>query len=254
MLEAILLAFVQGITEWLPISSSGHLALIQQKLGFESPVFFDVMLHLGTLIVILIVFREKIVKIAKIVHLKGLATPEGKILKLIIVGNIPIAIAYILFGEDIKAMFSNAFAVAIAFLATGVVLFLTFRTRERRNELTYMDSVLIGVAQAFALVPGLSRSGLTIAIALLLGIERRKAAEFSFLLAIPAVIGAAIEESLTCEFAGIDVLSVLVGVIIAMIVGYVALKLLLRIVQRGKLYIFSIYCWLAGTLVLLLPF
>jgi len=104
------------------------------------------------------------------------------------------------------------------------------------------------------LVPGLSRSGLTIAIALLLGIERRKAAEFSFLLAIPAVIGAAIEESLTCEFAEIDVLSVLVGVIITIIVGYVALKLLLRIVQRGKLYIFSIYCWLAGTLVLLLPF
>jgi len=254
VLEAILLAFVQGITEWLPISSSGHLALIQQKLGFESPVFFDVMLHLGTLIVILIVFREKIVKIAKIVRSKGLATPEGKILKLIIVGNVPVAIAYILFGKDIKAMFSNAFAVAIAFLATGVVLFLTFRTRERRNELTYMDSVLIGVAQAFALVPGLSRSGLTIAIALLLGIERRKAAEFSFLLAIPAVIGAAIEESLTCEFAGIDVLPVLVGVIITIIVGYVALKLLLRIVQRGKLYIFSIYCWLAGTLVLLLPF
>ena len=251
MLEAILLAFVQGITEWLPISSSGHLALIQQKLGFESPVFFDVMLHLGTLIVILIVFREKI---AKIVHSKGLATPEGKILKLIIVGNVPVAIAYILFGEDIKAMFSNAFAVAIAFLATGVVLFLTFRARERRNELTYVDSVLIGVAQAFALVPGLSRSGLTIAIALLLGIERRKAAEFSFLLAIPAVIGAAIEESLTRGFAGIDVLSVLVGVIITIIVGYVALKLLLRIVQRGKLYIFSIYCWLAGTLVLLLPF
>ncbi len=254
MLEAILLAFVQGITEWLPISSSGHLALIQQKLGFESPVFFDVMLHLGTLIVILIVFREKIVKIAKIVHLKGLATPEGKILKLTIVGNIPIAITYILFGEDIKAMFSNAFAVAIAFLATGVVLFLTFRTRERRNELTYVDSVLIGVAQAFALVPGLSRSGLTIAIALLLGIERRKAAEFSFLLAIPAVIGAAIEESLTHEFTGIDVLPVLVGVIVTIIVGYVALKLLLHIVQRGKLYIFSIYCWLAGTLVLLLPF
>ena len=212
------------------------------------------MLHLGTLIVILIVFREKIIKIAKIVRSKGLATPEGKTLKLIIVGNIPIAIAYILFGEDIKAMFSNAFAVAIAFLATGVVLFLTFRTREKRNELTYVDSVLIGVAQAFALVPGLSRSGLTIAIALLLGIERRKAAEFSFLLAIPAVIGAAIEESLTHEFAEMDVLSVLVGVIIVMIVGYVALKLLLRIVQRGKLYIFSIYCWLAGTLVLLLPF
>jgi len=108
------------------------------------------MLHLGTLIVILIVFREKIVKIAKIVHSKGLATPEGKILKLIIVGNVPVAIAYILFGKDIKAMFSNAFAVAIAFLATGVVLFLTFRARERRNELTYVDSVLIGVAQAFA--------------------------------------------------------------------------------------------------------
>ena len=89
---------------------------------------------------------------------------------------------------------------------------------------------------------------------MLLGIERRKAAEFSFLLAIPAVIGAAIEESLTRGFAGIDVLPVLVGVIITIIVGYVALKLLLRIVQRGKLYIFSIYCWLAGTLVLLLPF
>ncbi|RLI19700.1 undecaprenyl-diphosphatase, partial [Candidatus Bathyarchaeota archaeon] len=246
MLEAILLAFIQGITEWLPISSSGHLALIQQMLQFKSPVFFDVMLHLGTLIVILIVFREKIVKITKTVYLKNLATSEGKILKLVIVGNIPIGIAYILFGNDIKAMFSNAFAVAIAFLATGVVLFLTIRTRDGKDELTYMDSILIGIAQAFALIPGLSRSGLTIAIALLLGVKREQAAEFSFLLAIPAIIGAAIEESLTHKFTEIEILPILVGVMVAIAVGYVALKLLLRIVQRGKLYVFSVYCWLVG--------
>ena len=211
------------------------------------------MLHVGTLIVILIVFRERIVKIAKVVCTDGLATVEGRTLKQVIVGNIPIVIAYLLFGKKIKAMFSDAFAVAIAFLATGFVLFLTVWARNGK-ELTYVDSVLIGVAQAFALIPGLSRSGLTIAVALLLGVERRRAAEFSFLLAIPAVIGAAVEEIITEGFAEINVLSILIGVIIAIIVGYAALGLLLRIVQKGKLYIFSVYCWLLGGLILLFSF
>ena len=212
------------------------------------------MLHVGTLIVILIVFRERIAKIAKVVCTDGLATLEGRTLKQVIVGNIPIVIAYLLFGKKIKAMFSDTFAVAIAFLATGFVLFLTVWARNGKDELTYADSVLIGVAQAFALIPGLSRSGLTIAVALLLGVERRRAAEFSFLLAIPAVIGAAVEEIVTEGFAEINVLSILVGVIIAIIVGYAALRLLLRIVQKGKLYIFSVYCWLLGGLILLFSF
>jgi len=212
------------------------------------------MLHVGTLIVILIVFRERIVKMAKVVCTDGLATVEGRTLKQVIVGSIPIVIAYLLFGKKIKAMFSDAFVVAIAFLATGFVLFLTVWARNGKDELTYADSVLIGVAQAFALIPGLSRSGLTIAVALLLGVERRRAAEFSFLLAIPAVIGAAIEEIVTEGFAEINVLSILVGVIIAIIVGYAALRLLLRIVQKGKLYIFSVYCWLLGGLILLFSF
>ena len=212
------------------------------------------MLHVGTLIVILIVFRERIVKIVKVVCTDGLATLEGRTLKQVIVGNIPIVIAYLLFGKKIKAMFSDVFAVAIAFLATGFVLFLTVWARNGKDELTYADSVLIGVAQAFALIPGLSRSGLTIAVALLLGVERRRAAEFSFLLAIPAVIGAAVEEIVTEGFAEINVLSILVGVIIAIIVGYAALRLLLRIVQKGKLYIFSVYCWLLGGLILLFSF
>ena len=212
------------------------------------------MLHVGTLIVILIVFRERIAKIAKVVCTDGLATLEGRTLKQVIVGNIPIVIAYLLFGKKIKAMFSDTFAVAIAFLATGFVLFLTVRAKNKKNELTYADSVLIGVAQAFALIPGLSRSGLTIAVALLLGVERRRAAEFSFLLAIPAVIGAAVEEIIAEGFAEINVLSILVGVIIAIIVGYAALRLLLRIVQKGKLYIFSVYCWLLGGLILLFSF
>ena len=212
------------------------------------------MLHVGTLIVILIVFRERIVKIVKVVCTDGLATVEGRTLKQVIVGNIPIVIAYLLFGKKIKAMFSDTFAVAIAFLVTGFVLFLTVWARNGKDELTYADSVLIGVAQAFALIPGLSRSGLTIAVALLLGVERRRAAEFSFLLAIPAVIGAAIEEIVTEGFAEINVLSILVGVIIAIIVGYAALRLLLRIVQKGKLYIFSVYCWLLGGLILLFSF
>lgn len=212
------------------------------------------MLHLGTLIVILIVFRQKIGEIIKNIYLKGLTTEEGKILKLIIVGNIPIAIVYVLLGEAIKELFFNPHAIAIAFIGTGTALFLTILRKSERDYLTYPDSVLIGIAQAFALVPGISRSGLTIAVALLLGIERKKAAEFSFLLAIPAVLAAAAEESLRCSLAEIDFLSVFLGVLITIIVGYFALKLLLRVVQRGKLHFFSIYCWLLGILVLLFLF
>ena len=244
---------MQGITEWLPISSSGHLALIQQQLGIESPVFLDVMLHVGTLIVILIVFRHDIKEICKAVFAFNFGTDEGKLVKLVIVGSIPIAIVGLLFGDIIEGFFSNLFPVAVAFMCTGFLLFLTkWKEKKEREEITYLDALLVGVAQAFALIPGISRSGSTIAVALLLGVERTKAAKFSFILAIPAVIGAAIKKSLECNFMEMNVYSILIGVLIAMVVGYFALKLLLGVVRKGKLHWFSPYCWLVGAVVLIM--
>jgi len=244
---------VQGITEWLPISSSGHLALIQQQLGIKRPVFLDVMLHVGTLIVILIVFRHDIKEICKAVFAFNFGTEEGKLIKLVIVGSIPIAIVGLLFGDIIEGFFSNPFPVAVAFMCTGFLLFLTkWREKKEREEIAYLDALLVGVAQAFALIPGISRSGSTIAVALLLGVERTKAAKFSFILAIPAVIGAAIKKSLECNFMEMNVYFILIGVLIAMVVGYFALKLLLVVVRKGKLHWFSPYCWLVGAVVLIM--
>jgi len=252
LLETILLAVVQGVTEWLPISSSGHLALIQQQLDIKRPVFLDVMLHVGTLVVILIVFRQDIKKICKAVFAFNFRTEEGKLVKLVIVGSIPIAIIGLLFSDVIEDFFLNPFPVAVAFICTGILLFLTKWKGRERNEITYLNALLVGVAQAFALIPGVSRSGLTIAVALLLGVERTKAAKFSFILAIPAVIGAAIKESLKCNFMEVNVSSILIGVLIAMIVGYFTLKLLLGIVRKSKLHWFSPYCWLVGATVLIM--
>ena len=247
LLEAILLGVVQGVTEWLPISSSGHLALLQQYFKMENPVFFDVMLHVGTLIVILLFFREDISRILKVVFVRReFKTEEAKMVELIIIGNIPLAILGFTFGESIEKLFESPIAIATAFIFTGTIIYLTKFSSIKKNTISFFDSILIGIAQAFALIPGISRSGATIATALLLGIKHEKAMKYSFLLSIPAVLAAAIGKTLSLNYQGINIYSILIGMMVSIVVGLFSLKFLKITLNKKLLYAFAPYCWILG--------
>ncbi|MCW4014913.1 MAG: undecaprenyl-diphosphate phosphatase [Candidatus Bathyarchaeota archaeon] len=247
--QAILLAIIQGLTEWLPISSSGHLAIAQQLLGLNPPLIFDVTLHLGTLTVVLIAFRKDITNILKALTKRDFQTPQGKTAIYIATGSIPIAVIALTFYDTIKSLFSNLTAIAIALIITGCILFVSEK-RVGTKKMNTTDSILIGLAQAIAIIPGISRSGTTVSTALLRKIDKTTAFKYSFLLSIPAVIGATILEAKDLVTGNIDLAPLLVGAIVSMLVGYASLKLLQKIVINQKLHLFAYYCWTAGTAIL----
>jgi len=249
LVGVLLLAIIQGVTEWLPISSSGHLVIVQSQLGLNVPVLFDVMLHVGTLAVILIAFRKDIVKILKAVARLDLSSDEGKFAVFILVGNVPTAFIGLAFRGMFKSFFSDLSVVGTAFIFTGILLFASAFRRKKR-QLDYVGSLLLGTAQGFALIPGISRSGTTIAVGLLLGLEREVAFKYSFLLSIPAIIGAMAEESFALESFGVDIPLMFLGILFTVLVGYASLKVLSKIVEKGKLHFFAPYCLILGLAVL----
>jgi undecaprenyl-diphosphatase len=255
-IQAIILGFIQGVTEWLPISSTGHLRIAEQFLGLTVPLLFDVTLHVGTLIIILLFFRKDI-KIILAALVKGdFKSENGKLIPLIIVGTIPTALIGAFFSNVIEANFSNFLPIAGAFLTCGVVLYFSKIGQERKENITYMAALAIGTAQGIALIPGISRSGLTIAIALLLGIKREKAFTFSFLLSVPAVIGALgltlYEQHETLTLVGVGLTEILVGIAVSLVVSYFALKLLWKALAGKKFYLFAFYCWLISAVLIAL--
>jgi undecaprenyl-diphosphatase len=255
-IQAIILGFIQGVTEWLPISSTGHLRIAERFLGLAVPLLFDVTLHVGTLIIILLFFRKDI-KITLAALVKGdFKSENGKLIPLIIVGTIPTALIGVVFSNAIETYFSSFLPIAGAFIICGVVLYFSKTGQERKENITYMEALAIGAAQGIALIPGISRSGLTIAIALLLGIRREKAFTFSFLLSVPAVIGALgltlYEQHETLTLAGVGLTEILIGIAVSLVVSYFALKLLWKALAGKKFYLFAFYCWLLGAVLLAL--
>ena len=250
LIEALILAVVQGLTEWLPVSSSGHLVITQKLLELNPPLIFDVMLHLGTLIVVLIVFRNDIIDIIKAVAKRDFKTEEGKLAFFIVVGSIPIAAIGFVFHDIIESLFSNLLAVGVALIITGSVLFFSEK-RIGKRKMTFLDSLLVGLAQGATIIPGISRSGMTVATGLLRKINQATAFRYSFLLAVPAVLGATVMESRDIVMGNIDLAPLCLGVIISMIVGYGSLKLLHRIVMNEKFHLFAYYCWALGIVIIL---
>lgn len=236
LFQALILGIAQGITEWLPVSSSGHLVILQELFGLKSMLTFDVLLHLATLLVIFIIFRRDIINLAK----------DKKQLKFLAIGTIPIAILGYFLYDFIESLFSNLLAVSISLIIFGVFLF--FTKKQGNNELSNKNSLIIGIAQAIALLPGISRSGSTIGTALILKIKKEKAIAFSFLLAMPAILGASILEITKNNFVFEPVM--LVGFIAAFITGYLTLKLLINIIKRGRFYLFGYYCLILGIIIL----
>lgn len=257
MIEILILAIIQGVTEWLPISSSGHLVLAQKYMDLGLPVFFDVALHMGSLLVVLIVFPSEILKIlGAVVHL-DFKSDEGKLALYVILGSIATAAIGFLFRDLFESFFNNLWVVGSAFIITGTFysfLMISSNRRSQNKQLNHLDAVLIGVAQGIALIPGVSRSGVTITTGLLRKVDRQSAFTFSFLLFIPAVAGAAIltaVETRNLAAADVDITAWFLGLAITVIVGYFSLKLLRRIILKGRFHLFAFYCWAIGFIVLL---
>jgi len=251
LIQVLILAIIQGITEWLPISSSGHLVVVQEYFALAPLVIFDVMLHVGTLLVVLIAFWKDVAGILKAVAKLDFTAEEGKLAVFIVVGNIPTALIGFIFRDIFRSFFNNLLAVGIALLVTGCILYIS-KHGKNSKKMSYLDAFLIGIAQGVAIIPGVSRSGVTIATGLLIKLKKETAFKFSFLLSIPAVIGAAVTESSDMFLAEIDGLTMVLGVMVSMIVGYVALKLLQRLLLKERFHMFAFYCWLLGTAIVAL--
>jgi len=250
LIEAVILALIQGLTEWLPVSSSGHLVITQKILGLNPPLIFDVMLHVGTLIVVLTVFRKDIINIIKAIVKRDFGTPDGKLALFITIGSVPIAVIGFLFHDIIESLFSNLPATGLALLITGCVLFVSEK-RIGNKKMNSLDSLLTGLTQAIAIIPGISRSGVTVSTGLLRKIDKKTAFRYSFLLSIPAIIGATIIESKDLVIGNVDIVPLILGATISMIVGYASLILLQKIVMNQKLHLFAYYCWTIGTAIIL---
>ena len=271
-IEAIILGIIQGLTEFLPVSSSGHLVLFQQLFGLkEAELFFDVCVHLGTLVAVIVVFHREIQNIiAALLRLVSSAgqkktilqqiesDPELKMVLLIVIGSIPTAVLGLMFKSIADQLFSSSFLTGLMLMLTGLLLWLTRRANPNNKGagiegFSRTKAFTIGIVQGLAIIPGISRSGSTISIGLLLGIDREVAARYSFLLSIPAIVGAgalSLKDGLSQTDPAIRLS--LLGAAAAALVGYGALKVLLRMVKKGRLYVFAPYCWLVGILAILL--
>ena len=252
LIEILILAVIQGLTEWLPVSSSGHLVITQKFLGLNLPLIYSVMLHVGTVIVVLTVFRKDIEEIIRALVKRDFETEEGRLALFIAAGSVPIALIGFVFHDFFESLFDNLLVVGIALLITGFVLFFSEK-RIGNRKMGILDSLLIGLAQAVAIIPGVSRSGVTVATGLLRKIDKATAFKYSFLLSIPAVIGATVMESRELVVGNVDMIPLFLGAIISMIVGYVSLKLLQKIVMSEKIHLFAYYCWLVGLAIILFP-
>ena len=251
MLEAAFWGLIQGLTEFLPISSSGHLVLVPALLGQDPPdLATSAMLHMGTLLAVLIYFRREVVEVVTF-------TEKGRrLLLLLLVGTIPAAVLGLTLNSQFEGLNERPRGIAVALFITGVVLFSTRWIRRGSRtaaEATYKDTILIGLGQAVALIPGVSRSGSTISTGLLRGFSDAEAARYSFLLGIPAIAGAGVFEGKDLLDSGSSVgAEIFLGVAVAAISGYVAIAFLLRLIGRTGLSPFGLYCMVAATVAFIL--
>tara|TARA_B110000261_G_scaffold35518_2_gene41197 strand:+ start:1104 stop:1895 length:792 start_codon:yes stop_codon:yes gene_type:complete len=253
--EAFLLGIVQGLTEFLPISSSGHIEISKVILGSSfdknEGLLFTIILHFATSLSTMFFFRKDIIDV-----FKGLLTKkwnESKKFSLsILISMIPAVFIGLLYEDFINSLFNGSLILVAAMLyITGLLLFLSDFLKLKKKEITYKNSFIIGLAQAIAILPGISRSGATIATSVIMGIDREKAARFSFIMVIPLIFGSMFKSMIDYDFnlESFNILSLLIGFISAFITGLFACKWMIRLVKSSKLYYFSIYCWIVGSII-----
>ncbi len=272
ILISIYLGFIQGLTEFLPVSSSGHLALsriLMEKGGIDTSglgddLFLEILLHVGTLLVVLGYYRREI---GQFIYewigkppLAATSVPSGKCKSwtlYILVSTIVTTVLALPMKDRIEEAFHSLSAVGFGLLFTSFILFISWKVSLKRQDqaprsMNMMFAALIGLGQFIAVCPGVSRSGTTIAVALLLGLKREHAVTYSFLISIPAIMGAALLTALDLE--QVELLAPLLGMVTAMIFGWIALGLLVRLVLQGKLWGFSIYCLVVGLVTILISY
>jgi undecaprenyl-diphosphatase len=269
LIQAIILGAIQGLTEFFPVSSSGHLVIFQQMMGLKEPVLiFDISVHMGTLAAIVIYFFKDIINIIKSLvhsissllsgqsgHFTGLESRDINMAWMLVAGSIPTAVIGAGLQMISDVLFSSLLLVGVSLVITGGILLGTRWIRQENvsdTDLTIKQALLIGTVQGLAVIPGISRSGSTIVAGLFLGVNRNLAIRYSFLLSIPAILGALVLQLFTDPSgAGNISLSIIAaGLLTSLIVGYVALSLLVKMVQKGHLYFFAPYCILLGLIVL----
>ncbi len=254
-LQAIILGVVQGLTEFLPVSSSGHLQLANEILGTnlnpESNLTFSLTLHAATVLSTVVILWAEIWKLLKGIFSRTFTAEQAYLLK-IVISMIPVGIVGLFFKDYIEAAFSSIAVVGVMLLVTATLLTFAYYAKPRQKEsLSYRDAFIIGLAQAVAVLPGLSRSGSTIATGLLLGNKKESVAQFSFLMVLPPILGNALLDCLKGDFGGgVETLPLVAGFVTAFITGCIACKWMIDIVKRGKLIWFAIYCAIAGVVAL----
>ncbi len=247
--DGVVLGVIQGLTEFLPVSSSGHLVLAEQVLGVPPHgVVVEVALHVSTLAAVLLVYRARIWELLQGIAQRGNAA--WRYVGLLVVATSPAGLAGVLLGEWFERAFGSLLAVGVDFLITGAILWSTRRVSQRaeRGEPSWRGAAGIGLAQAVAILPGVSRSGSTVAAALWAGVRPAKAAEFSFLMSVPVIAGAAVLElpKLSGGVERVGVGPMVLSCVTALVGGIVAIRVLVRLLERGAFHRFAPYCWVIG--------
>ncbi len=267
IIQAIILGVIQGLTEFLPVSSSAHLVFITDILGLQQNVAFDTLLHLGTLVAVVGYFWRDIVEIitsfiSSIMDIfrgkfkEGLKEkPFKKLSWLLVVGTIPAGLMGILLQKQFEALFNSVIYVGFFLIITGLLLWGAERVKPGEKDvedISFKNALVIGIAQGIAIAPGISRSGATISAGLFSGLNRELAARFSFLLSIPAILGAALVQAKDITSFDASTAVLIAGFLSALIFGYLAIKLLLKIIKERTLMIFAYYCWIVGIAVIII--
>lgn len=249
--EAIVLSIIQGITEWFPISSSGHLAVAQKIFGFSN-LPFGVFLHLASIIAVIIIFRKDIKKLLNLSNLNNI-----KYLLLLLLGIIPAGLVGFYFNGFIKDLFSSLSSIGIFFILSGILIYLTklsVAKKEKSGKITILDSIFIGIFQAFAILPGVSRSGATISSGLLRGLNKETAIKFSFLMSIPLVLAASIIEIPKISLSEINYFILIISFILTLLTSLFTIKILLKIIKSDNFYLFGFYNVILGLIIWITSF
>jgi undecaprenyl-diphosphatase len=256
LLKTIILGLIQGLAEWLPISSTAHLKIAEHFLGLTATPLFNITLHVGTLIVVVFYFRKEVKGILTSLAHWNFKSEHGQLIPLIASATIPTGIIGLLYAIFLEKTFQTILIIGVTFLVGATILYTSKIGKENKDTITYTVALIMGAAQGFAIFPGLSRSGVTISTALLLGLKREKAFKFSFLLSIPAIIGdLAVEIYIQhgqVAAQEIGPVELLIGIVVAMIAGYIAIKLVSKTVASKMFHYFAIYTWLLGITLIIL--
>lgn len=256
LLQSTILGLIQGTTEWLPISSTGHLRIAEHFFGLNVPLLFDVTLHVGTLLVVLIYFHAAIKNVLLALWHRDFSSEDGRLIVPLILGTIPTALIAVLVGNELDAYLSSLLYLGVGFIAGGIVLFVSKFSKESQSGINTPTAILIGVMQGLAIIPSISRSGLTIAVALLLGVKKEIAFKFSFLLLVPAVFGALgltlYQAGGSFVMAGISGVDIAVALAVCVGVSFITLTFLWKTLKTNLFYLFSIYTFAVGALLIAL--